>query len=306
MSPSLTSALPRIAEKFAPISVIVPHYRHKEALHTCLKCIQAQDYEGPVTVYVVDNSESYALHEMEKEYPDFVFVWQPEAGSYNARNYALAQVKDELVAFTDADCRPSSSWLRAGVARLLADPKAGIIGGRIIVTPDNPTSPSLSSFFEMAIAFRQDDYVNRMHFVATANMFTRMSVFGKVGLFDAKQKSSGDYLWGRRVKAQGYELLYDADAVIEHPARNYAQLHTKALRLVAGRRDINPGWKAGTIFILSTLLPPMNWFGAVMRYSHPKLSLGKKLFLFAYCIYYRWLTGYARLRLAVTNVPSPR
>lgn len=289
-----------------PVSVIVPHFQQQEALKQCLSCLVAQDYGGRVTIYIVDNSDSYGLKAWERDYPSVVFLWEPMPGSYHARNKAISVIKDEVIAFTDADCRPHPSWIREGVKRLLADDAIGIIGGQVIVTPAHDGAPTLNDWYEMATAFQQEHYIRRLHFAATANLFTRRSVFDRVGRFDSRLKSGGDTCWGLAAYRQGYRLEYAPDAIVEHAARNRRELQQKTLRLAGGRRDQEPGWPACLYILAYGMIPPVKMLAAVIRYRHPQLRLRHRLALTLYCFYYRWLFSYYRLKIELAGMASPR
>jgi GT2 family glycosyltransferase len=285
------------------VSVIVPHYRHEACLRRCLVGLQQQDYAGRVTVFVVDNSEKYALENMAQEFPDFVFLHSAEAGSYHARNLALAQVSEGIVAFTDADCRPRADWIRQGVTVLMQDAKRGLAAGRVEVMPLQ-SPPSFLDFLEMATAFRQHDYV-REGFAATANLFTWRRLFDELGLFDGSLKSGGDFNWGHRVHDAGYVLAYAPEAVVEHDARDAAEFRNKARRLAAARRDRKLPWWDMPWLALCAALP---WWliKRLLPYTHPQLTVPRKVMLLVFGVYTRWQWTLYYIQYRLFGGVSPR
>lgn len=285
------------------VSIVVPHYRQKDALRRCLACLQQQDYAGRIAVYVVDNSEPYALADVAQEFPACIFLHEGKPGSYHARNAALAKITEGVVAFTDADCRPRPDWVRQGVAALLADDKNGLAAGRVQVTPLR-TPPSLLDFLEMATAFRQHDYV-REGFAATANMFTRRRMFDALGLFDGSLRSGGDFNWGHRVHDAGYALAYAPLAIVEHNARDAEEFRNKALRLAAARRDRHLPWWDMPWLALCAALP---WWliKRLLPFTHEQLSPGRKALLLVYGVYTRWQWTMYYIRFRLLGGESPR
>src|SRR5512137_682379 len=96
------------------ISVIIPA---KDAANTLGECLEAllhqeslqleQDYE----VIVVDDGSSDNTVEIAEQHAVRV-IHQTHAGPAAARNAGVRHAKGTLLAFTDADCVPSPTWLR--------------------------------------------------------------------------------------------------------------------------------------------------------------------------------------------------
>jgi hypothetical protein len=141
--------------------------------------------------------------------------------------------KGDIVAFTDADCRPLPGWLAAGVGGLTGNPGLGFIGGRIELTIRGNRA-NYCEIYEFCFALKQETYIAGGGFAATANLFTRAEVIGRVGRFEESVYSGGDRLWGERASALGYGCAYNAGAAVLHPARaTLGALLTKARRLAA-------------------------------------------------------------------------
>ena len=185
---------------------------------------------------------------------------EPRQGSYSARNHGIQEAGGEIIAFTDADCLPSSTWVERGVSHLVEDPAIGLVGGRIDVLPDDPEHPNGVELADIIVSFQQHRFIEELLFAATASVFTRKTVFDRVGLFDEELMSGGDRDWGTRVDEAGYRLVYADDVVITHPARNsLRQLYTRSKRLHAGARDHRSSSGLGfpTRDFLRSLMPPI-------------------------------------------------
>jgi glycosyltransferase involved in cell wall biosynthesis len=221
------------------VTVIVPVYNDLARLRLLLDDLTVQTYpKDRFEVLVVDNASTEDMQgEVRSRGPPFVAMDEPKPGSYAARNRALLAAKGEVLAFTDGDCRPLPNWLESGVAALAAHPEAGLVAGRIQLFPKHERTTWVERY-EMAYGFPQDKFVSEQHFGATANVFTRRSVFDKVGPFRADLKSGGDREWGQRVHAAGLLVLYAPEVVVRHPARRtFKEYGAKVRRVVGGMRD---------------------------------------------------------------------
>jgi len=139
-------------------------------------------------------------------------VTEPRPGRARARNRGVAATDAELLAFTDADCRPRPEWLAALVRRLQdGEP---LVAGRIVVTTSEPPNPI--ERFESLWRFRDDP---QRGWAPTANLGMRRDAFEAIGGFDARYRHIGeDVDLCLRAGAAGFALTRCPDAVVEHPA----------------------------------------------------------------------------------------
>lgn len=201
------------------ISVIVPVRDDAGMLADCLEALARQRHAPASEVLVIDNGAPPGLCELVGRFPGARYVREAAPGSYAARNAGLGVARGEVIAFTDADCRPRDDWFAQGLAALDRHPACSLVAGRIDLSFAESSPTSAAEWFELVNAFRQEEYVARWHFGATANLFTRRARFDAHGLFDPTLPSGGDREWGERLHAAGLRAVYAADVVVEHPAR---------------------------------------------------------------------------------------
>ena len=149
--------------------------------------------------------------------------------AYAARNAGVEQARGQVLAFTDADCRPEDDWIERGL-RALQDRLR--VAGRIVV--QGCSDRSLVEDLDTSRFLRQERFV-REAFGATANLFVRRHVFDRVGLFDERLHSGADHEFGVRAQAAGLAIGYADDAVVRHRARRrFGALLRKAHRVGIG------------------------------------------------------------------------
>lgn len=243
------------------VSIVVPVYNNKNELLICLEALSAQTYpKDRYEVIVVDNGSTdgtreicFGLGAKSKEHRreqtgampsalcPMLYLYEPQKGSYNARNTGIKAAKGEILAFTDADCIPAPDWIEKGVEALLNTPNCGLVGGRIDVFAEYPDRPTAVELFEILTAFRQEEYIKRWHFGATANVFTKREVIDKEGYLNGALKSGGDLEWGGRVFKAGYNQVYADDAIVRHPARktlrDISKKHRRVIRGLYASRN---------------------------------------------------------------------
>lgn len=211
------------------ISVLIPVYRDWGRLTLCLEALARQTWPAEDFEIIAINND-HRPPPAEFRLPAGVTLLQePRGHSYAARNAGLALARGEVLAFTDADCQPSPDWLAAGWAAL-QDSDAGLVGGRIGILIEQP---GLVADYDSVFAFPQERYVSQGTSV-TANLFVRRRVFESVGPFNADLQSSGDFELCRRAGEGGHRLIYSADALVLHPARESLDALLRKNRRVAG------------------------------------------------------------------------
>ena len=232
----LQSKTPDTAALGSPfVSVVVPLFTHSSRVWDCLQHLSRQTYDVHCYEVILVNNTGAPLTFPRLENLTLRIVDEARQGSYAARNQGVAHGRGSVVAFTDADCLPAPEWIERGVAKLLSAPHFGLIGGRIDVRCADPDRPTPVELYEIACSFRQQEYVDRWRFAATANAFTFRRVFDEVHGFDPDLFSLGDREWARRVVQAGHTVGYADDAPVSHPSRRtFRELAARTSRITGG------------------------------------------------------------------------
>ena len=218
------------------VGVVIPVYNDWQRLQRCLEALAAQNYPRErLHVRVVDNGSNDWPSQPSFPLPLEVIV-HPHPGSYGARNRAALDWAVDALAFTDADCQPDPDWIKAGVKALqCSDRQRRLVAGRIVLESHAPGYPSAGEQLDQILGFDQARTVRRAGFGVTANLFVAQACFQELGGFHRRTHSGGDREFCHRAVAAGAVLLFEASAVVRHPAREWAELVHKQRRIVGGR-----------------------------------------------------------------------
>lgn len=215
-------------------SVIVPVFEQWALVPNLLCCLRAQTLsKNCFEVILVDNGSSEM--KVPAELDSNVKVMKcATPGSYAARNFGAAHSQADWLVFTDADCQPSSNWLRLiGQTCTYKGDRALIAGSVEVFSP--AARPNPWEIYDMIRGIPQEQYVRR-GYAATANLAIPRAVFARLGGFDIRRFSGGDADLCRRARAKGYGILFVRDAKVEHPARaTWDEISTKARRIKGGQ-----------------------------------------------------------------------
>jgi glycosyltransferase involved in cell wall biosynthesis len=206
------------------VSVIIPAFNAETTIGRALEGLASQELDGDYEVIVVDDGSSDATAQVASAAGGSVkVVRQPHMGPAAARNRGVEQASGDVLAFTDADCVPSPSWLRAGVAALEA---SDLVQGAVRPDPGADRMP-----FDHTIWVDGDDGLYQC-----ASLFARREVFERVGGFEdwlrarlGKQLAE-DVWFGWRCRRAGARPAFAEGALVHH-----AVLRRGALAYVAER-----------------------------------------------------------------------
>ena len=212
-----------------PISVIIPIYNGETDLPELLECLDRQSYPQELVEYLlVDNNSSdrtakilaTAVRERTEKGINLQHLTEAKIqSSYAARNRGIRQAQYDILAFTDADCRPQPNWL-VELVKPFQDSDVGISVGEIIALTGN----SLLEQYAQRKELMSQKFLLQHSFCAygqTANIAIRKQAFKEVGLFRPYLTTGGDadICW-RIQKESHWQLKYAPKAIISHRHRS--------------------------------------------------------------------------------------
>lgn len=248
------------------VSIIIPHRNDSDRLRLCIESLKKQTYPADnYEIIVIDNGSDEKHQEnasnIAKKH-NIIFLSETKLSSYAARNLGIKSAKGDFLGFTDADCIPDSEWIKNALTEFSNKPETQIIGGKINLFYKIPDKPNLVELYETIHSFKQEVFINRNNYAATANLFTSKEIMNQVGNFNSNMKSNGDIEWCLRANKLNISLNYCKDVIVNHPARhNFKEFIKRQIRLCGGgfNRRKEQGYSSIKLFILNIffLIPPV-------------------------------------------------
>jgi GT2 family glycosyltransferase len=218
---------------------------------------------------------------------DLTYLRQPPRGPATARNLGIRNARAEILAMTDSDTRPDSSWLRLLVEALESDPEAAGVEGLVRASNEGQYDP----LGEGPTNLEGGVFL-------TCNMAYRRSALEAVGGFDETfpYPAYEDTDLAARITESGKRILWEPRAIMLHPQRPLT-LRTvfKKLRhweyvLLMGLRYGYLGWKKYPtrhprlrVAVLSTVALPLSKLRIAAKWSLRRPIAALKLALFGVC-----------------------
>lgn len=161
-------------------------------------------------------------------------VISENGGSYGARNRGVAVAIGDYYVFVDAGVIFSQTW-QAAVEHEISIGSC-YCGGPIQVYATNDAD--IYQQYEMEYSFDVEHYMRTASYAPTANVLIKREVMEKVGCFDERLRSGGDYEFGRRVFEAGYRQNYNESMRVLHDARSKPALVRKSARVLDGHQKL--------------------------------------------------------------------
>ncbi|MDB9514936.1 glycosyltransferase [Kamptonema animale CS-326] len=227
------------------ISVVIPIYNGEKDLPDLINCLKAQTYPAQQVEYLlVDNKSSDRTPAILAAAATATIIIHSLTenkiqSSYAARNTGIRASQGDIIAFTDADCRPQPEWLET-LIRPFADRDVGIVAGEVSPLPGK-------TIWEQHAAI--EDTLSQKHTLAhpfcaygqTANLAVRRQILEKVGLFRPYLTTGGDadFCW-RILRETSYRLEFAEDAIVRHRHRSsFQQLQSQWRRYGESNRYLH-------------------------------------------------------------------
>lgn len=211
------------------VSVIVPIYNGETDIPDLIACLINQTYDSNQCEFLLvdnnsqDNTANLIKESIEKYQETgkkLKYLSENQIqSSYAARNTGIKEAQGEIIAFTDADCRPKPDWL-INLIQPFANPKVSIVAGEI----EGLEGDSLLEKYATFYGTLSQKYTLEHPFSAygqTANLAIKKEVFPIIGLFRPYLTTGGDadICW-RILREVESEIIFVPSAVVLHRHRD--------------------------------------------------------------------------------------
>lgn len=217
------------------ISVIIPTFKDWNGTLDCLNALSKQTLHSSLfEIILIDNDNLSDPPSKLNDFKNLKYLKEDKEGSYAARNKGVFVSTSNLIAFIDSDCIPDTNWLEVAVANFAKNENIHRLAGRVKIFHKNK-KPNLFEKNDLIFAFNQQKNVLKGSSV-TANLVVQKGLFEKVGYFNCKLKSGGDYEWNIRCSRLGFNIEYNDQLIVHHPARSsWDSLYKKEKRVAGGK-----------------------------------------------------------------------
>jgi mycofactocin system glycosyltransferase len=217
-------SLDRLADiaLYPRVSIIIPVKDQPQDLQECLQSLESLDYpRDMLEIIVVDDGSKPPVSDI---LPQVVTGIRNEKsqGPAACRNAGAEKASGEILAFLDADCIASRSWLRELIP-FFGSEKTGAVGGLVsgfYRQKSIDRYEDVSSSLNMGKRLLLEGNSESSFYAPTANILVSREVFQEVGGFEAGRRLGEDVDFCWRMRRLGYTLVYAPLGSVAHKHRN--------------------------------------------------------------------------------------
>jgi len=200
------------------VSVIIPFYGEKKDLFNCITGLQNQIFTKPFETIIVESGKNPEIRRFISKIPNVSLI-SSNSIMYpgKARNIGVKNASTNFLAFTDADCVPSTNWL-SEIYSSLNKGNEIVIGPIINLYPFHPIA-SIDNLLQFPDFQRLRPPRNIKHFPA-CNLGITKELFIKSGKFPEEMVTGEDVKFSEMAirKCKG-KVDFNHHAIVKHSGR---------------------------------------------------------------------------------------
>lgn len=219
------------------ISVIIPVFNDPKGLQDTVNSLISQITNKSYEIIIVDNNSTDNTATIAKllsnKSPEKVFLHNEKniQSSYAARNLGIIKSRGGIFCFIDADMTVGSDYINK-VFNFFSAKDVEYVGCNVKL---HTTVTSLAAKYNVATGFPIETYIKKSHFCPTCSLCIRRNLIEKIGYFDERLISGGDWEFGNRAYKRGIIQVFASEITLLHPARTtFNSLTEKAKRIGRG------------------------------------------------------------------------
>jgi glycosyltransferase involved in cell wall biosynthesis len=201
--------------------VVIPARDAATTIGACLRALRSQSIPpDQYEVIVVVDRESRDGSDRVAQEAGAQVLFSDGSGAAAARNAGIAAARGAWIAFTDADCIPSRTWLRALLDAV--EPPTGPLLGAAGRTVGYQSTSAAARFVDLSGGLQAERHLTdqRYPWAPTCNVMYRRAALAAVGGFDARFRTyEGCDLHTRLLRGVGGGFAYAPAAVVMHHHR---------------------------------------------------------------------------------------
>jgi cellulose synthase/poly-beta-1,6-N-acetylglucosamine synthase-like glycosyltransferase len=212
------------------VSVAIPIYNGETDIPDLIECLRSQTYPTDRVEYLLvnNNSSDRTAIMLEAAVTEAApqglqlspLIEDRIQSSYAARNAAIRSARGDILAFTDADCRPQSDWLEQIIQPFIKNPRVAVVVGELAALPGHSL---LEKYAERSGIMSQKFLLEHPFcpYGQTANLAIRKKALEQIGLFRPYLTTGGDadICW-RILRNSDWQLEFAPQAIIRHRHRS--------------------------------------------------------------------------------------
>jgi len=217
------------------VSVVIPHWNHRDVLDDCLRSLELCEYH-PLEIIVVDNhSTDDSVEFVQSNFPEIILLQnETNLGFAGGCNRGIEQARGEFIVILNNDTTHEPGWITTLVRFMEEHPETGIVQPKLLNAIDESAfdySGAAGGYLDkygfpfargrILDSIEKDngqyDSVAKIFWASGTACIIRAEVFEQIGKFDEAffaHMEEIDFDW--RAQLAGWKIFAVPDAVVWH------------------------------------------------------------------------------------------
>src|SRR5215471_2086366 len=226
--PKLTRPIEFPIHEEVEVSIVIPVFDQLRFTQACLASLQEHEGAERFEVIVVDDCSTEETSESLRQIPGIVYLRnETNSGFIASCNRGAEKARAQYLVFLNNDTLVRDGWLKALVDTFSEDPRAGIVGSKLIY-PDGRLQEAGGIIWQDASGWNYgkfDDrqrpeynYLREVNYCSAAALMIPKSLFESIGGFDSRYSPAyyEDTDLAFKVRQAGYKVLYQPLSEVIH------------------------------------------------------------------------------------------
>ncbi len=213
------------------VSIVIPAYNEEACLPGCLRSIQELVFpKDNLEVILVDNGSDDRTREIAEEYGAKV-LRDDEKHVSGLRNLGVRNATGEIIAFVDADCLVSKTWLQNAAVYFDAED--------VSAWGSPPTIPEEATWVQKTwyLVRQKKTQIQEVDWLESMNLFVRKDQFLAVSGFNEALVTCEDVDFSYRIRQYG-KIISDARIEVIHLGEAATVRHFMSKEIWRGRSNL--------------------------------------------------------------------
>lgn len=198
------------------VSVVIPVFNEEEYIESCLKSLEKQTQQAD-EILIIDNNCTDRTIKIAQKF-DVKTIKEERQGMIAARNKGFDEAQYEIIARTDADCRPPTNWIKS-IKSTFAERKIDALSGPIkIYDPfisKRLTETYVKILFKVSPLLAGQNLLYGPNFAITKNIWNKVKDLICLNDKDVHE----DFDLALHIKDVGGKIYFDKKLVMQTSSR---------------------------------------------------------------------------------------
>jgi len=217
------------------VSIICPVYNEEESIEELIKSMLNQTKKADEIIFVDSFSKDGTPEIIKKYKSEGIKLIQKKSNIAQARNIAIKNAKNKIIACTDASSKLDKNWLK-NISQPFKDESIDVVSGGYIAVSEG----GIGDYIAMVTVKPMEEWDEKTFIPSGRSIAFKKKAWKAVGGYPEKSNTGEDTLFGLKLRKKDFKFKLAKDAIVYWRGRNNIKKFAKQFYLY-GKGDKKQG-----------------------------------------------------------------